>query len=70
MNLLTKNVGSKDKIARIGIGGLLILLAATGNIGAWGFIGIIPLVTGFMGTCPAYTVLGYSTSDKPQDQAG
>lgn len=61
MNLMTKNVGAKDKIARIGIGGLVTLLAGTGYIGPWGFIGLIPLVTGLMGTCPAYTVLGINT---------
>ena len=69
MNLLTKNVGAKDKMARIGIGGLLILLAATGNIGPWGLIGLLPLITGLMGTCPAYTLLGINTGDKSETAA-
>ncbi len=61
MNLLEKNVGQKDKYIRIGAGSLLIVLAGTGAIGAWGFIGLIPLATGLLGTCPAYTLLGKST---------
>ncbi len=59
---LPKNVGQIDKYVRIGAGLLLILLAATGTIGAWGYIGILPLATGFLNTCPAYTLLGISTT--------
>ena len=62
MNLV-KNVGKVDKYVRIAAGALLIVLAATGTIGVWGWIGILPLATGFMGTCPAYTVMGISTTD-------
>jgi hypothetical protein len=36
-------------------------LAVTGTIGAWGFIGILPLATGLLNTCPAYTLLGVDT---------
>ncbi|MGY6217439.1 YgaP family membrane protein [Methylolobus aquaticus] len=62
MNLV-KNVGKVDKTVRIAVGALLIVLAATGTIGVWGWIGLLPLATGFMGTCPAYTVMGISTTD-------
>jgi hypothetical protein len=55
------NVGSTDRMARIGIGALLIVLALLGVIGAWGWIGIVPLATGFIRFCPAYTVLGMNT---------
>ena len=55
------NVGSIDRIARI-VGGLvLIALAATGTVGAWGWIGLVPLATGALGTCPLYSVLGLNT---------
>lgn len=62
---LPRNVGNIDKYARIGAGALLIVLAATGTIGVWGYIGLLPLATGFLNTCPAYTLLGIST-----DQGG
>ncbi|MDR5868483.1 YgaP family membrane protein [Halomonas koreensis] len=55
------NVGGLDKIARIVIGALLIGLALTGTIGAWGWIGVIPLVTGLLNSCPLYALLGIST---------
>jgi hypothetical protein len=55
------NVGNVDRIVRI-VGGLaLIGLAVTGTIGSWGFVGIVPLLTGFMGICPAYSLLGVNT---------
>lgn len=55
------NVGGFDKIGRIAIGTGLIGLAATGNIGAWGFLGAIPLLTGISGYCPVYRVFGINT---------
>ncbi len=58
---LPKNVGKIDKYVRIGVGFLLIVLAVTGTIGAWGYLGILPLVTGFLNTCPAYSLLGINT---------
>jgi hypothetical protein len=38
-----------------------LLLALTGTIGAWGWIGVLPLATGLMKTCPAYSLLGINT---------
>lgn len=58
---LPKNVGQTDKYVRIGAGGLLILLAVTGTVGAWGYLGILPLATGLLNTCPAYTLFGINT---------
>lgn len=55
------NVGTPDRIARIVVGALLILLALTGVIGVWGWIGIVPLLTGIFRFCPAYTLLGMNT---------
>lgn len=55
------NVGSIDRIARVVIGLLLITLAAMGSIGAWGWIGIVPLATAAFGFCPLYRVLGLNT---------
>lgn len=58
---MTHNVGGIDKLARIVIGAVLVGLSITGQIGAWGFIGLLPLVTGLLGSCPAYRLLGIST---------
>ncbi|NCT85299.1 MAG: DUF2892 domain-containing protein [Comamonadaceae bacterium] len=55
------NVGAIDRIARILAGLVLLGLAVTGSIGAWGYIGLVPLATGLLGSCPLYSVLGFST---------
>ena len=55
------NVGRTDRIIRIVAGILLITLAATGTIGYWGYIGVVPLATGFIGWCPAYLPFGIKT---------
>lgn len=58
---MKSNVGGIDRVLRIVVGLVLIGLAATGNIGAWGWIGLVPLATGALGTCPLYRVLGFNT---------
>ncbi len=55
------NVGGIDRILRIVLGVVLIALAATNVIGVWGWIGIVPLLTGVFRTCPAYSLLGMNT---------
>ena len=55
------NVGILDRSLRIAAGLVLIALAATGTVGWWGWIGVVPLLTGLAGTCPAYKLLGMST---------
>jgi hypothetical protein len=55
------NVGGADRAIRIIAGVALVALAATGTIGAWGFIGVVPILTGSLGWCPAYLPFGIST---------
>jgi O-antigen ligase len=55
------NVGGIDRILRIVVGLVLIALALTGTLGVWGWIGVMPLVTGLFKFCPAYTLLGVNT---------
>jgi hypothetical protein len=55
------NVGGIDRIARITLGLVLIGLAATGMVGVWGWLGIVPLLTGLVGWCPPYAIFGWST---------
>lgn len=58
---MLKNVGGMDRTLRIVVGLALIVMALTGTIGVWGWIGIVPLVTGLAGWCPAYRLLGMNT---------
>jgi hypothetical protein len=55
------NVGGIDRILRIAAGALLIVLAALGTIGVWGYIGIVIAATGIFRFCPAYLPFGLST---------
>jgi len=59
--MMKTNVGGLDRILRILVGLVLIALAATGTVGAWGWIGIVPLATGLTRFCPLYPLLGMST---------
>ena len=55
------NTGTLDRAFRVILGLVLIALAYMGNIGAWGYIGVVPLATGLIGWCGLYTVLGINT---------
>ena len=59
------NEGVIDRSLRVIVGLVLIGLAATGTIGMWGYIGIIPLVTGAVGMCPIYSLLGINSCPAP-----
>ena len=55
------NVGGIDRIVRIVAGLTLIGLTLTGNIGVWGWLGVVPLATGAIGWCPPYAIFGFNT---------
>ena len=55
------NEGTIDRTARVILGIGLLGAAYTGTVGAWGYIGVVPLLTGLAGTCPLYTLIGIST---------
>lgn len=58
---MKSNVGGIDRILRIVLGLVLIGLTVTGTIGAWGWLGIVPLATGAIGWCPPYAIFGWNT---------
>ncbi|MBL8387869.1 MAG: DUF2892 domain-containing protein [Hydrogenophaga sp.] len=58
---MSKNVGGIDRTLRIVVGIALIAAAATGAVGVWGYIGVVPLLTGLIGWCPPYAILGFNT---------
>jgi len=60
---MTKNIGSADRAIRIvvGVAVLSMLLLLHGPARWFGLIGLVPLVTAFVGFCPAYSVLGIRT---------
>ena len=58
---MTANVGTIDRILRIVVGLVLIALVFVGPKTPWGWIGVVPLLTGLVRFCPAYTLLGLNT---------
>lgn len=54
------NIGSTDRIVRI-IAGVLIIAVGFIYQSWWGAVGLLPLLTGFVKTCPAYLPFGLST---------
>ena len=58
---MTPNIGLLDRALRIGGGLLMLTLAMSGTIGWWGYIGVVPLVTGLTSVCPLYSIFGVRT---------
>lgn len=68
MSMITTNVGSADRIARIIVGVGLIAFALLGPADiTWkwiGWVGVVPLLTAFLKWCPAYTLFGVNTCSR------
>jgi hypothetical protein len=58
---MTTNIGTVDRLLRLGVGILLIALTLFGVIGMWGWLGVVPLATAFLKFCPAYALFGFKT---------
>ena len=56
-----KNEGTVDRVLRVVAGAALVSLVFVGPESPWGWIGVVPLVTGLLGNCPVYSLLGIST---------
>lgn len=60
-NMFARNEGKIDRTARVTAGLFLLSLVFIGPQTAWGWLGLIPLVTGLVGSCPIYRLLGINT---------
>ena len=60
---MKSNVGSLDRVLRIAVGlaVLSLFFFLEGTAKWWGLVGLVPLGTGLMGSCPLYSILGLST---------
>lgn len=59
--LLKVNEHPIERVLRVALGLALVGLAFTGTVGVWGYIGVVPLLTGLVGSCPLYSLFGIST---------
>jgi len=58
------NEGTTDKVIRIVIGLVIIIIVGFVMQSWWGLIGIVPLITGIASRCPLYSILGINTYRK------
>ena len=61
LKLFPHNMGKVYRVLRVIMGAVLISLVFVGPKTPWGWIGLVPLVTSLVGTCPLYTVFGWRT---------
>jgi hypothetical protein len=61
---MSTNIGNIERIVRIVVGLILIALVFVGPHTPWGWIGVVPLLTGLIGWCPPYALLGINTCAK------
>jgi hypothetical protein len=67
---MSKNIGGLDRIARIVIGAALIIGYFMKSEGAYSWLyllGIVPLATGLLSSCPLYSILGINTCPMKKD---
>jgi hypothetical protein len=62
---MNRNEGTIDRVVRIALGLALLALTVIAPQTWWGFIGVVPLLTGVVGFCPLYTLLGVRTCSAP-----
>ena len=55
------NEGAIDRVLRVVVGAGILSLAFIGPQTPWAYLGLVPLVTGLVGFCPLYAVLGINT---------
>ena len=53
-----RNEGTIDRVHRVGLGVALIALVFVGLQTPWGWLGLVPLLTGVVGFCPLYRLVG------------
>lgn len=64
-----KNESTLDRMLRVVVGVVLLSLAVLGPRTLWGLVGVVPLLTGIIGFCPLYRVLGISSCAVPGNPA-
>lgn len=65
---MTTNEGTIDRVIRVVVGLVILSLCVVGPKTLWGLIGIVPLLTGLLGYCPAYQLLGLNTCPLKREQ--
>ncbi len=64
--LIPANEHPMERLLRVVIGLALLALVVVGPKTYWGLLGLVPLATGLLGSCPLYTLFGLSTCPAPR----
>jgi hypothetical protein len=64
--ILPSNEGTVDRVLRVVVGLGALSTVFVGPQSAWGLLGLIPLATGLIGSCPVYTLFGFNTGAKKE----
>lgn len=64
-SIFPTNEGPLDRGLRVILGAVILALAFVGPKSGWGYLGLIPLATGLLGSCPLYTMARFSTNRAP-----
>ncbi len=62
--MFKSNIGDVDGTLRVLVGMVLIFSALAGWLDPWGWLGVIPLLTALMNSCPLYSILGINTCSR------
>ncbi|PUE06675.1 hypothetical protein B9Z51_12020 [Limnohabitans sp. T6-5] len=58
---MNQNIGGIERIVRVLVGLVMVGLTLAGQIGVWGWLGLVPMATGLIGWCPPYSLIGINT---------
>lgn len=67
--LLPRNEHTVERVVRILVGLVVLSLVFVGPQTSWGLLGLVPLLTGLLGSCPLYTLFGISTCSLPPNKS-
>lgn len=59
--MFARNEGTIDRVLRVILGLTILSLVFVGPKTNWGYLGLVPLITGLVGYCPLYGILGFNT---------
>lgn len=68
-SILPRNEHTIERVIRVLIGLAVLSLYFVGPKTAWGLVGLLPLITGAIGSCPVYTLFGISTCPTRENKA-
>lgn len=66
---MKQNIGRVERIVRVAVGVVVLALAFVGPRSPWAYLGILPTITGLLGYCPPYALLGIDTNRTAHSEA-